>query len=51
MTGQLVAVDGGFTLANGFPNRELFLNEDCADAAEVTEGRLAGARLDGGARC
>ncbi len=27
MTGQLVAVDGGFTLANGFPNRELFLNE------------------------
>ena len=27
MTGQLVAVDGGFTLANGFPNRELFLGE------------------------
>jgi NAD(P)-dependent dehydrogenase (short-subunit alcohol dehydrogenase family) len=27
MTGQLVAVDGGFTLAGGFPNRELFLNE------------------------
>ena len=27
MTGQLVAVDGGFTLANGFPNRDLFLNE------------------------
>jgi len=27
MTGQLVAVDGGFTLVNGFPNRELFLNE------------------------
>ena len=27
MTGQLVAVDGGFTLASGFPNRELFLNE------------------------
>ena len=27
MTGQLVAVDGGFTLVNGFPNRELFLQE------------------------
>lgn len=27
MTGQLVAVDGGFTLPGGFPNRELFLNE------------------------
>ena len=27
MTGQLVAVDGGFTLATGFPNRELFLSE------------------------
>ena len=27
MTGQLVAVDGGFTLVNGFPNRELFLEE------------------------
>lgn len=27
MTGQFVAVDGGFTLANGFPNRELFLQE------------------------
>jgi NAD(P)-dependent dehydrogenase (short-subunit alcohol dehydrogenase family) len=27
MTGQLVAVDGGFTLAGGFPNRELFLQE------------------------
>jgi NAD(P)-dependent dehydrogenase (short-subunit alcohol dehydrogenase family) len=27
MTGQMVAVDGGFTLVNGFPNRELFLNE------------------------
>lgn len=27
MTGQLVAVDGGFTLANGFPNREVFLQE------------------------
>ena len=27
MTGQLVAVDGGFTLVNGFPNRELFLRE------------------------
>jgi len=23
----MVAVDGGFTLVNGFPNRELFLNE------------------------
>jgi NAD(P)-dependent dehydrogenase (short-subunit alcohol dehydrogenase family) len=27
MTGQLVAVDGGFTLVNGFPNRDLFLEE------------------------
>jgi NAD(P)-dependent dehydrogenase (short-subunit alcohol dehydrogenase family) len=27
MTGQFVAVDGGFTLAGGFPNRELFLQE------------------------
>ena len=27
MTGQLVAVDGGLTLANAFPNRELFLQE------------------------
>ena len=27
MTGQLVAVDGGFTLASAFPNRELFLRE------------------------
>ncbi len=27
MTGQLIAVDGGFTLVNGFPNRELFLRE------------------------
>jgi len=27
MTGQLVAVDGGFTLASGFPNREVFLQE------------------------
>jgi len=27
MTGQLIAVDGGFTLASGFPNRELFLQE------------------------
>lgn len=27
MTGQLIAVDGGFTLANAFPNRELFLRE------------------------
>jgi NAD(P)-dependent dehydrogenase (short-subunit alcohol dehydrogenase family) len=27
MTGQLIAVDGGFTLVNGFPNRELFLQE------------------------
>ena len=27
MTGQLVAVDGGFTLAGGFPNRDLFLQE------------------------
>ena len=27
MTGQLVAVDGGFTLASGFQNRELFLQE------------------------
>ena len=27
MTGQLVAVDGGFTLVNGFPNRELYLKE------------------------
>lgn len=27
MTGQLIAVDGGFTLAGGFPNRELFLQE------------------------
>lgn len=27
MTGQLVAVDGGFTLAGSFPNRELFLQE------------------------
>ena len=27
MTGQLVAVDGGFTLASAFPNRELFLGE------------------------
>jgi NAD(P)-dependent dehydrogenase (short-subunit alcohol dehydrogenase family) len=27
MTGQLIAVDGGFTLASGFPNRELYLQE------------------------
>ncbi len=27
MTGQLVAVDGGFTLASGFQNRDLFLQE------------------------
>ncbi|HIM56167.1 MAG TPA: SDR family oxidoreductase [Candidatus Latescibacteria bacterium] len=27
MTGQLIAVDGGFTLVNGFANRELFLKE------------------------
>ena len=27
MTRQLVAGDDGFTLAGGFPNRELFLNE------------------------
>ncbi len=27
MTGQLVAVDGGFTLASGFRNRDLFLQE------------------------
>ena len=27
MTGQLIAVDGGLTLVNGFPNRELFLQE------------------------
>ncbi len=27
MTGQLIAVDGGFTLASGFENRELFLRE------------------------
>ena len=27
MTGQLIAVDGGFTLNNGFANRDLFLNE------------------------
>jgi NAD(P)-dependent dehydrogenase (short-subunit alcohol dehydrogenase family) len=27
MTGQLIAVDGGFTLPSGFPNRQLFLQE------------------------
>jgi NAD(P)-dependent dehydrogenase (short-subunit alcohol dehydrogenase family) len=27
MTGQLIAVDGGFTLSSGFPNRELYLQE------------------------
>ena len=27
MTGQLIAVDGGFTLAAGFSHRELFLQE------------------------
>ena len=27
MTGQLIAVDGGFTLINGFANRDLFLQE------------------------
>ncbi|MEW6751454.1 MAG: SDR family oxidoreductase [Candidatus Latescibacterota bacterium] len=27
MTGQLIAVDGGFTLSSGFSNRELFLQE------------------------
>lgn len=27
MTGQLIAVDGGFTLSSGFPNKELFLQE------------------------
>ena len=27
MTGQMIAVDGGFTLINGFPNQELFLQE------------------------
>jgi hypothetical protein len=27
MTGQLIAVDGGLTLAGAFGNRELFLRE------------------------
>ena len=27
MTGQFIAVDGGFTLPGNFPNRELFLQE------------------------
>ena len=27
MTGQLIAVDGGFTLPGNFPNREVFLQE------------------------
>ena len=27
MTGQLIAVDGGLTLAGAFANRELFLRE------------------------
>ena len=27
MTGQLVAIDGGFTLPGNFPNRDLFLQE------------------------
>ena len=27
MTGQLIAVDGGFTLPGNFPNRELFIQE------------------------
>ena len=37
MTGQLVAVDGGFTLVNGFPNRELFLNEGLKRQQEKSE--------------
>ena len=27
MTGQFVAIDGGFTLPGSFPNRDLFLQE------------------------
>ncbi|MYA24456.1 MAG: hypothetical protein F4Z30_17500 [Gemmatimonadetes bacterium] len=27
MTGQFIAVDGGFTLPGNFPNREVFLQE------------------------
>lgn len=37
MTGQLVAVDGGFTLAGGFPNRELFLQEGLNRRARARE--------------
>lgn len=34
MTGQLIAVDGGFTLSDGFPNRELFLREGMRNRQE-----------------
>ena len=37
MTGQLIAVDGGFTLVNGFPNRELFLQEGMRRRSEQGE--------------
>jgi len=35
MTGQLIAVDGGFTLASGFANRELFLREGQRRRAQI----------------
>ncbi|MFH1569020.1 MAG: SDR family oxidoreductase [Gemmatimonadota bacterium] len=35
MTGQLIAVDGGFTLVNGFANRELFLQEGLRRARQA----------------
>ena len=38
MTGQLIAVDGGFTLVNGFPNRELFLQEGMRRRQESKRG-------------
>ena len=38
MTGQLIAVDGGFTLANGFANRDLFLQEGMRRLKQKRDG-------------
>ena len=37
MTGQLIAVDGGFTLVGGFTNRDLFLREGIRRTQEGNE--------------
>jgi NAD(P)-dependent dehydrogenase (short-subunit alcohol dehydrogenase family) len=38
MTGQLIAVDGGFTLINGFTNRDLFLQEGLRQQQKKSAG-------------